>query len=98
MDLSFHYSLTPFFVRAVAVDVAEIATWIEPVPQGTFERLDVRKTTIGLAPPNRLAVIGDFEDVADYRRERTSPRSVPNVESSSCASQAAHRSQRHCVQ
>jgi hypothetical protein len=60
----------PVFVRARAVDVAEIATWIEPVAQATFERLGVWKTAIRLVLPNRLAIIGDFEDAADSRRER----------------------------
>ena len=50
--------------------MAEIATWIEPVAQATFERLGVWKTAIRLALPNRLAVIGDFEDAAGSRRER----------------------------
>jgi hypothetical protein len=62
--------LLPVFIRAVAVDVAEIATWIETVAQATFERLGVWKTAIGLAFPNRLAVVSDFEDPAGSRRER----------------------------
>ena len=60
----------PVFVRAVAVDVAEIATWIEAIAPAAFERLGVRKTAIGLAFPNRLAVVSDFEDAAGSRRER----------------------------
>jgi hypothetical protein len=73
----------PVFVRARAVDVAEIATWIEPVAQATFERLGVWKTAIRLVLPNRLAIIGDFEDAADSRRERHLSEIGPNVESSS---------------
>src|ERR1700733_3571967 len=62
--------LLPIFVRAVAVDVAEGATLIEVVAQATFERPGVRKTTIGLAFQNCLAVTSDFEDPTGSRRKR----------------------------
>ena len=94
--VSFHHRLTPSC--AVSVDVAEIATWVEPVAQAAFESLGVWKPAIGLALPNRLAVIGDFEDPAGSRRERHLAELGPDVESSFCASQAARSSQRHWVQ
>ena len=60
----------PLFVRASVVDVAKIATWVEPVAQATFQRLGVGKTAVGLALPNRLAITSDFEDSAGSWRER----------------------------
>jgi hypothetical protein len=94
----------PVFVRARAVDVAEIATWIEPVAQATFERLGVGKAAIGLALPNRLAVASDFEDAAGSRREpprrdrsRTSRAAPARARPRAGASDTAYNSEQRSV-
>jgi hypothetical protein len=78
--------------------VAEVAAGIQAIAHALLKDLDVGKAAISLALPDRQAVTGDFEDTTGLGASATSPRSVPKVEGSSCAIQAARSSQWHWVQ
>ena len=78
--------------------MAEVAARVEAIAHALLKDLDVGKAAISLALPDCQAVTGDFEDPPVRGMSATSPRSVPKVESSSCAIQAARSSQWHWVQ
>jgi hypothetical protein len=80
------------------VGVAEIPAGGDAVSDELLEFLDVGKAPRSFARPDELALRANVEDASARRDDASSPMSSWNVVSSSCAIQAARRSQRHCVQ
>jgi hypothetical protein len=82
----------------ISVDVPQIAAGREAIAHALLQGFDVGKAAVAPAFPDYVPVELDLKRAAGAGRSATSPISSLKVERSSCAIQAARKSQWHCVQ
>ena len=78
--------------------MAEVALGIDHVAHQLLQLGGVGKAAVALAVPDQLSLQVMVKMPPVPGTSTTSPRSVPKVDSSSCAIQPARSSHWHCVQ